>query len=293
MNQQNLKARLLETQTTINERFIDYFSSQKIPGQLKEAISYSLLDGGKRIRPLLCLEVAKLFDPAHQAWLPAMAVEMIHCFSLIHDDLPAMDDDDLRRGKPTNHKVFGEGMAVLAGDALYGEAFRILACDDVYSDTQKLQMIQELTRAAGPLGMIGGQALDLLAENKQLNIDEMRQLHQMKTGALLEVSCVLGALAAGASPDQTEKTRQFGACLGLAFQIVDDILDIEGGIEIGKPQKSDVANQKATYPSLFGMAKTKELAQKAMNEAIESLAEFKERASFLREIALYVVNRKK
>jgi geranylgeranyl diphosphate synthase type II len=264
------------------------------PEKLHEAMNYSLLAGGKRLRPILALAAAEAVGKEDLVALPAAcALEMIHTYSLIHDDLPAMDDDDLRRGQPTNHKVFGEAIAILAGDSLLTEAFHILA-NQSNPDQAKtiLEVIARIAKASGSQGMAGGQAIDLLSENKKVTLEELEQLHRHKTGKLIQVSIESGALMAQASQRQFESLSRFGECIGLSFQIADDVLDIEGGEEIGKDRGSDIANQKATYPALLGLEESKRLAKELTEEALGVLEDFDAKADPLREIAKYVVYRK-
>ena len=245
------------------------------PGNLAEAMLYSLEAGGKRIRPLLLLAVIEAFgkDPKH-GLDAACAIEMVHTYSLIHDDLPSMDDDDLRRGKPTNHKVFGEATAILAGDALLTHSFTMLADvpDESVSDKVKLSLIKGLSTAAGAPGMVGGQVADMEGEGRQLTLEELEYIHINKTGKLLEYSIIAGAEIAGATDVQKEVMSQFAYHIGLAFQIRDDILDLEGTEEmIGKPVGSDTENDKSTYPSLLGIDGAKEALETHLQSAKEAL----------------------
>ena len=226
------------------------------PPRLVEAIRYSLTAGGKRLRPALVLECFHACggDAASEksALAAAVAIELIHTFSLVHDDLPAMDDDDLRRGVPTNHKVFGEAIAILAGDAMVTLAFEVIARDAEPRLVPAL--ITELAAAAGPTGMIGGQVLDMAAEGQTLDLPRLQQIHRMKTGALLTAACRLGAIAAGATEPQLDATSRFGQHLGLAFQIVDDVLDVTSTPEqLGKHTNKDASLGKNTYPQLLGL----------------------------------------
>jgi geranylgeranyl diphosphate synthase type II len=262
------------------------------PPKLLEAIEYSLLAGGKRLRPALVLECASACDGVASAAVAAAgAVELIHTFSLVHDDLPAMDDDDLRRGRPTNHKVFGEAMAILAGDAMVALAFEALAAD---ADSALVPaLIAELARATGSLGMIGGQVLDIEGENTRLSLDPLRQLHRMKTGALLTASCRMGAIAAGATPTQVEALTRYGQHLGLAFQIVDDVLDVTSTPEqLGKATGKDAGRGKNTYPALLGLERSREEAEHQLAAASAAVAGFGSAASGLQSFALFVAGRK-
>jgi len=273
------------------------FREERRLSGLKEAIRYSLLAGGKRVRPILTIaacEACGWGPEGRELAVPVgAAFEMIHTYSLIHDDLPAMDNDDLRRGRPTNHKVFGEANAILAGDALLTEAFGLIASLKTKRPEKLLRVIDEVARAAGVEGMAGGQAVDLESEGKQLTKDLLEQLHRMKTGCLIRGSVVAGALVADADPRQLEAIRGYGEAIGLAFQIADDLLDVEGKTEdLGKTARSDAAHSKATYPSVVGIESSKRLAQQGVDKAIHSLAPFDHLADPLREIARFIVSRK-
>ncbi|WP_310599315.1 farnesyl diphosphate synthase [Desulfobulbus sp.] len=265
-----------------------------------EAMRYSLFAGGKRIRPVLCLAGAEAVDSdeqTRQRALPvACALECIHTYSLIHDDLPAMDDDDLRRGKPTNHTVFGEAAAILAGDGLLTFAFELLsgAASAPLPDPTRIRIIQTIARAAGPLGMVGGQSLDMIYEGQQVGYEELRRIHRSKTGALITASVVCGAMVAGADEDQEAALKTYGDHIGLAFQIVDDLLDVEATTaELGKSAGSDAKADKVTYPSLFGVETSRTMAREAVQEAIAALAAFDYQADPLRALARYIVDRRK
>jgi geranylgeranyl diphosphate synthase type II len=240
-------------------------------------MAYSLLAGGKRLRPILVLATAQALGGPEERVLPfACAVEMIHTYSLIHDDLPAMDDDDFRRGKPTNHKVFGEAMAILAGDALLTKAFGLLARaarEAKLPAETALSLIEEGSRRFGAEGMVGGQALDIQSENRRVSLSELEAIHRGKTGDLIIYSVRLGAVVSGSTEDQLDLLTSFAGRLGLAFQIQDDILDVTGNQEtIGKPVGSDQAKNKVTYPSLIGLAESRELLRKIVEEAKELLS---------------------
>ncbi len=268
------------------------------PTHLHQAMRYAVLGDGKRIRPVLVYATGAALgvDPGTLD-APACAVELIHAYSLIHDDLPAMDDDDLRRGRPTCHKAYDEATAILAGDAIQALAFHILASDPgcrVPAQT-RLEMIDTLAEASGSRGMAGGQALDLDAVGRELNIAELENMHIHKTGALIRASVRMGALC---KPDIDARTLEcldhYAKCIGLAFQVRDDILDIEGETEvIGKPQGSDIARDKPTYPNLLGMDGARETAAELHRQALESLDVLAESGAVLRLIADYIVNRKK
>jgi geranylgeranyl diphosphate synthase, type II len=267
---------------------------------LTKSMSYSLLAGGKRLRPILVLAAGEACSHEPIATLKgqlmpvACSLEMIHTYSLIHDDLPAMDNDDLRRGQPTNHKVFGEAVSILAGDALLTEAFKVMTQTPTGTITPAILMavIQDIADAAGANGMAGGQQIDLEAEGKSLQLCDLEHLHHCKTGRLIEVSVTSGAKLAGASPQQVEALTQYGRSIGLAFQIVDDILDIEGATEdLGKPSGSDQAHDKSTYPALLGIEDSKKKAQLVIDQALKSLDGFAESATPLRELAQYIIQR--
>ena len=268
------------------------------PQRLHDAMRYAALGPGKRIRPVLVYATGHVLGVALEALDgPACAVELIHAYSLVHDDLPAMDDDDLRRGRPTCHKAFDEATAILAGDALQSLGFHILAHDNSISAAaeQRLQMVEVLAHASGSRGMAGGQALDLAAVGRQLTLAELENMHIHKTGALIRASVQLGALAAdGLDPASMERLDHYAKCLGLAFQIRDDILDVEGLTEvIGKPQGSDQARGKPTYPNLMGLDGAKQAATELYQGAKASLEPLGEAAAPLHWIADYTIKRDK
>jgi geranylgeranyl pyrophosphate synthase len=265
------------------------------PARLVESIRYSLLAGGKRLRPALVMETFRACggtpDRQPTALAAAAAMELIHTFSLVHDDLPAMDDDDLRRGRPTNHKVFGEAMAILAGDAMTTLAFETIAADA--DPAVAPQLIRALALAAGPCGMIGGQVLDIDGEQKKLALPELQQIHRMKTGALLVASAELGALSAGAPETLRSAVAGYARHLGLAFQIVDDILDETATPEqLGKATHKDAGKGKNTYPSLLGLDASRREAAKQLQLALASLDPLGPRAAALRALAHFVIDRK-
>jgi geranylgeranyl pyrophosphate synthase len=268
------------------------------PSGLHQAMRYAALDGGKRIRPTL-VYAGGMATGAPQARLdaPACAVELIHAYSLVHDDLPAMDDDDLRRGKPSCHRAFGDANAILAGDALQSLAFQVLAQENSEdSDTAtRLQMIRTLALASGSRGMAGGQAIDLAATGQQLNIAELEDMHIHKTGALIRASVVLGALCGNAvDSNQLGRLDHYAKCIGLAFQIRDDILDVEGETEtLGKHTGMDQHREKSTYPSIIGLDAARERARELHADAMESLAGFDENADPLRWISAYIIERER
>lgn len=263
------------------------------PKKLIESIRYSLQSGGKRIRPALLLEAEHACTgapPSRAAIIAAAAMEMIHTFSLVHDDLPAMDDDDLRRGRPTNHKVYGEAMAILAGDAMVTMAFEILATRT--GSPAAARLIAELTGHAGPEGMIGGQVLDMAGENESLSLQQLQQIHRMKTGALLICSCRMGAIAGNATDAQLDALTRFGQHTGLAFQIVDDILDVTSTSEqLGKATNKDAHRGKNTYPSLLGLEESRTEGRRQLQSALDSLNPFGASGEGLRTLAKFIVDR--
>jgi geranylgeranyl diphosphate synthase type II len=266
------------------------------PARLIESMDYSLTAGGKRLRPALVLECFAACADASatsgsSALAAAGAIELIHTFSLVHDDLPAMDDDDLRRGRPTNHKVFGEAMAILAGDAMVTLAFETIAAD---ADAKLVPaLIRELASASGPIGMIGGQVLDIDGEQQKLSLAQLQNLHRMKTGALLTCACRMGAIAAGESERRLGAITEYGRHLGLAFQIVDDLLDVTSTPEqLGKATNKDAGIGKNTYPGLLGIEGTRAAAAEQVKAALAALAGFGASADQLRDVARFVVARK-
>ena len=268
------------------------------PVQLHLAMRYAVLGTGKRIRPVLVYATGEAFGVPRKALdSPACAVEIIHAYSLIHDDLPAMDNDDLRRGRPTCHKAFGEATAILAGDALQALAFYILARspDIRVAPEQRLRMIDILAQASGSRGMAGGQAIDLAAVGKRLNIAELENMHIHKTGALIRASVELGALSSdNVDPVTFDRVSHYAKCIGLAFQIRDDILDVESDTAtLGKPQGSDMERNKPTYPSLLGLAGAKKAAAELHAQALDTLRGFDHKADALRSLADYIVQREK
>ncbi|RMG34948.1 MAG: (2E,6E)-farnesyl diphosphate synthase [Gammaproteobacteria bacterium] len=268
------------------------------PSRLHEAMRYATLGNGKRLRPVLCYATGQLLGaPLARLDAPACAVELIHAYSLVHDDLPAMDDDALRRGRPTCHCAFDEATAILAGDALQSLAFRLLAHDpalDIPAE-RRLRMVDELTHAAGSRGMAGGQAMDIEAVGHELSLAELENMHIHKTGALIRASVRLGALGTDQVTEESLRALDhYAKCIGLAFQIRDDILDVEGETEaIGKTQGKDAANDKPTYPALVGLDEARAMARGLLEDALASLAPFGDDATHLRELALYVIDRKR
>lgn len=269
-------------------------AEQSYPEVIHEAMAYSVFAGGKRFRPVLCMAACEAVCGSGASALDAAcALECIHTYSLVHDDLPGMDNDDYRRGKLTNHKVFGEGMAILAGDALLTYAFEILAdMDDGTNTGQIIQIIREAAKASGEAGMIGGQVVDILSEQKAPSLELLEYIHTHKTGALIVASVRIGAILGGADSKQLEALTVYAQKLGLAFQITDDILDVVGDADkIGKPVGSDEKNQKATYPLLFGLEQSRQMAHDAVQAAINALEPLGENADMLRQLALYLLSR--
>lgn len=276
-------ARFREYRDYIEKYLADYFTQleEEPQKQLFGAMKYSLLAGGKRIRPILTFEFCRLSGGAWETAAPfAGAIEMIHTYSLIHDDLPCMDNDDYRRGRLTNHKVYGEGMAILAGDALLTDAFGLAASAKLPRAGNMGLAIQVLANNAGSLGMVGGQVLDTMSEQRECTEQEVLDIQSRKTGALINAACVLGAIAGGASQPQIEAAAGFAACLGLAFQIRDDMLDVIGSAgELGKATGMD--GQKNTFIRLYGLEKCGELVQKYTQEAIRHLDQFSDTADLI------------
>lgn len=272
--------------------------TQTIAPRLLDAMRYSVFNGGKRVRPVLVYATAEALKTSNSLCdSAACAIEFIHAYSLIHDDLPAMDDDDLRRGKPTCHIAYDEATAILAGDALQTRAFEILSNDPVaqQNPTLILQMIQRLAQASGASGMVGGQAFDLDSTGKQLSLNELKQMHHHKTGALISASVLLGALASGkASSEQLNALQKYAACIGLAFQIKDDILDVESDTQtLGKQQGADQTLNKATYTSILGLNEAKQAAQEQHQQALLALDIFGPEADNLRQLSAYIIERNK
>lgn len=287
-------AEFLERSREFTDRKLDEYipKESESPQTLHKAMRYSIFAGGKRLRPALVLAAAEAVGGSFQDAAPvACALEMIHTYSLIHDDLPAMDNDDLRRGRPTNHKVFGDAMAILAGDGLLTLAFETLThC----SKTQAIPaVLGSVARGAGCQGMVGGQALDIEGEGKPANLNSVKAIHRWKTAALIAASCEAGALAAGATPLEAEKMRLFGQKIGLAFQILDDILDCSSSPEqLGKTPGKDQKAGKATYPSIMGLKEARAEAEGLIESAERELAFFGSNSGALRALARFVVERK-
>ena len=292
------QSRLSSYQQRVNSALDKYLPTDDPPEHnLAEAIRYSVIGGGKRIRPAMVYAAGEAMGVSNDLLdIPACAIEMIHAYSLIHDDLPAMDDDDLRRGRPTCHKAFDEATAILAGDALQALAYEILAKDDHKELTpeHRINMLSLLTEASGAHGMAGGQAVDLASVGKQLNLAQLENMHRLKTGALIRASILLGAMCQqNISDDEINILSEYSLCIGLSFQIQDDILDVIGDTEtLGKPQGSDEAQEKPTFPAIIGLEESKQLALEQHQQAINILQPLDKRADSLRELSAYIVERK-
>ena len=288
--------RYLETRRLIVEEALEAALPEKEGPEARvvEAMRYSLFAGGKRFRPILCIAAAEAVGEEVEAAMPAAcALEMIHTYSLIHDDLPAMDNDDLRRGKPTSHVVFGEAIAILAGDGLLTEAFVLLSGYHTLLPERALKLIGVIARAASYRGMVGGQVVDMLSQNKPADLETVQQMHNRKTAALISAAAESGALAGRSTDDQVEALARYGRAIGLAFQIADDILDIEGDTEVlGKTTGSDVARGKVTYPAVVGLEEARQSARELVNDALAALERFDQRADPLRALAKYIITRR-
>ncbi len=287
----------LATRTETVNRALDQFlpSEKTKPATIHKAMRYSLFAGGKRMRPALCLAAAQACGGREADALPlACAVECIHTYSLIHDDLPAMDDDDFRRGKPTNHKVFGEGIAVLAGDALLTQAFEIAAQAKGWPRYSHRDLILEIAKASGSLQLVAGQVADLEGEGKKISASELRYIHERKTSALLCCSVRLGGMSANCTSAQLKALTDFGYHVGLAFQVIDDILDVtQTSEQLGKTAGKDTAAQKATYPAIVGLEKSRKIAEQLTTKAFAALKAFKGKAVALEALAEFLLKRDK
>jgi geranylgeranyl diphosphate synthase type II len=296
-----LSSRLQETLDT-GAKLIDQTLDRLIPNQdthptsIHRAMRHSTFAGGKRIRPILCMEAARAIAGTLSAGVDELgaALEMLHTYSLVHDDLPALDNDDLRRGKPTCHVVYGEAIAILAGDALQTQAYEVLA-NLKCSAEARVQIISEIAKGTGTVaGMIGGQVVDIESEHTKPNVETLEYIHAAKTGALIRASVVSGGLYVGGSTEQIEGLRRFGVAIGLAFQIVDDVLDItQSSEQLGKTAGKDTATEKLTYPALFGVDESLRKADALIAEAESALDRFGERAEILKRLANFLVQRKK
>lgn len=267
---------------------------RELDATLTKSMEYSLMAGGKRLRPILLMAAADACGKDGRAFITsACALEMIHTYSLIHDDLPAMDDDNLRRGKPTNHVKFGAGIATLAGDGLLTMAFEVLTREKNVRPETILSVIREVSVAAGTSGMVGGQAIDLESEGRRIDLTCLRRMHMGKTGALFRAALRTGAILAGASEKELAALTQYAEAFGLAFQITDDILDVTGSeAEIGKPVGSDRRNEKSTYVTLTSLARAQELADEAIESALSAVEIFGEKASFLQDLVRFLSHRR-
>ena len=295
----DLKTYLTQKKALVDAALKDYLPGPEgLTSDLIKAMRYSLFAGGKRLRPILCIAGAEAVGGSGREVLPvACALELIHTYSLIHDDLPLMDDDDLRRGQPTNHKVFGEPVALLAGDGLLTEAFSLMTLPDLsarISPSILLQAIQLIARAAGHEGMVGGQTVDIQWEGKSADLPVVKFMHTRKTGALITASVASGAMLGGADEAQLRAVTSYGNHIGLAFQISDDILDIEGDSEtMGKRAGADEQKGKMTYPAVLGLDESKRIQSELVGAAVQELSEFGSKAEPLRQVAKYIIERKK
>lgn len=292
----DLKQAMSDTAEEVGDVLDDLLERMEGPeNRLLEAMRYAALGGGKRVRPFLVVASSDLFGVGRASSLrAAAAIEMIHCYSLVHDDLPAMDDDDLRRGRPTAHIVFDEATAILAGDALLTKAFEVLASPDTHTDGNvRAELCLAFAKAAGERGMVGGQMLDIVAGDHELDVAEITRLQRMKTGELISVSCETGCILGKASPQMRTVLRGYAHDIGLAFQIADDLLDVEGNAEdVGKATGKDEAAGKATFVSLLGADRAREQANILVEQAIDHLNVFGDKAVLLKDLARFIINRK-
>jgi geranylgeranyl diphosphate synthase, type II len=284
---------LRDKKKIVEDKMINYLNMLNAPATLKDSMLYSISAGGKRLRPILALAVMESFqkDPLH-VLDAACAIEFVHTYSLIHDDLPSMDNDDYRRGKLTSHKVYGEAQAILAGDALLTESFSLITDNAYLNPNQKVRLLSVLSRAAGAEGMVGGQVEDLEGENKELTLQELESIHEKKTGKMLECSVLTGGIAAGASDDELLALQLYARHIGIAFQIQDDILDITGNqVDLGKPIGSDEVNQKTTYPKLLGLDGAQNEMKNHIRISLEHLGKINRDTGILASIADYIIKR--
>jgi farnesyl diphosphate synthase len=296
----DLKEVMAAEAEAVNEHLSTLMATTQDPeGRVVEAMRYASLEGGKRLRPFLVLQSSQLFSVARSCALNvAAAIEMVHCYSLVHDDLPAMDDDDLRRGRPTTHKQFDEPTAILAGDALLTKAFEVLALGGTHADPAvRCELVTELATASGARGMVGGQMVDLMAErgliDGAMDVAAITRMHQMKTGRLISFSCVAGAVLGKASKSLRHALSNYAHDLGLAFQIADDLLDVEGDTAtLGKTAGKDEAAGKSTFVSLLGLDRARDQARMLADQAVRHLDVFDEKADLMRDVARFVVERK-
>lgn len=288
--------RFLEEQRTFVDRELERLlpPAEEYPPVIHQAMRYSVFAGGKRLRPILCLEVGRLFHGDETSLLRlGAALELIHTYSLIHDDLPALDNDDLRRGKPTCHRAFGEATAILAGDSLLTLAFELLACADGVSHERRVRLVRELAHAIGTrAGMVAGQVVDLETMGQRVDAATLQFIHAAKTGAFIRMAVRAGALDANAPEGDLERLTEYGQKVGLAFQITDDLLDVLGSKEqLGKAVRKDQRQKKATYPALYGVEESKRIARRLVDEACDLLAPYGARAARLRELAQFLIER--
>lgn len=292
-----LKEYLNDKKKIIDEALNRYLPDEnEYPQEIFRAMRYSLFAGGKRIRPILCMASAEAVGGEVSAVIPvSCALELIHTYSLIHDDLPAMDDDDFRRGVPTNHKVFGEGIAILAGDALLTEAYRLMSdrgISKAAAPEKMLAVINEISKAAGYFGMVGGQVVDILSEGREVDTDTLYYIHTKKTGEMIRVSLRVGAILSGAKKSYLDALSIYGDHIGLAFQIADDILNVEGDRKLmGKGTGSDAERGKVTFPKLIGLEASKKKLEELIEKSVDALSGFDEKAKPLRMIAKYIIKR--
>lgn len=296
MDLPNFLEALNERKQIIEKSLANYVSSDAYPPTIHKAMHYAIFNGGKRLRPIMVLEGAAIAGIKPEMVLPtACAIELIHSYSLVHDDLPAMDDDDMRRGQPTCHIVFGEDIAILTGDALLTLAFELIANNaevEGIHPQNVVKVIKEIASAAGSQGMIGGQVIDLESEGKSISYDTLKKLHSLKTGELFRASLIAGAILGGMDDRGISQLKKYAYHFGLAFQITDDILDVKGdAVLIGKPVGSDEKNLKTTYPSLFGLDKSVALAEENVAACLENLKDFGQEADFLRNLAKFTLHR--
>lgn len=294
----DLNSYLISKRKKVNAFIDEILNNTANSSRIVQAMHYSLMAGGKRVRPILCIAASEAVGGNADDVLPAAcALEMIHTYSLIHDDLPAMDNDDLRRGKPTCHVAFDEATAILAGDALLTLAFQVLSSINLINEnntSNRLKVVHRISFAAGYNGMIEGQMRDIASEGTLLSLEELEDMHSLKTGALIEASIFSGALLGGGSPKQIDQLEIYAKNIGLAFQVADDILNVEGDPAVmGKAVGTDNARGKSTYPSIMGLNKSKEFAKKLVRNALQALDDFDSNADSLRAIACYIIERKK
>lgn len=293
----DFKSGLERLTALVNDALEDYSEVKDAPeAVIYKAVKYSLMAGGKRLRPVLALAVAELLEGDEKDVLPyACAIEMIHTYSLIHDDLPAMDNDDYRRGIPTNHKVFGEAVAILAGDALLNRSFEIMIGHTLARGDRlphRLRAMETIAEAAGVKGMIGGQVVDLESEGRSIGAETLEYMHRCKTGALIKAPVLSAAILCGAGGKEYAALEEYASCIGLAFQIKDDIMDVEGSLEeMGKAAGSDAANGKSTFITIYGLDGSRTMLASTVKKAVDALDIFGERASFLKELAEFIEKR--